>query len=74
MNIYKIRLNEGWAEEEFNLFTSLTEKQIASVVEPMMSDDEVYEIWDYISNLGRKYPNATIVSDGDFEILTFNNK
>jgi hypothetical protein len=40
----------------------------------MTCNDELYELQDYLSALASKYPNATIQSDDDFELLIFNNK
>jgi hypothetical protein len=37
----------------------------------MTCNDELYELEDYLSALASKYPNATIKSDDDFEVLTF---
>jgi hypothetical protein len=40
-------------------------------METMICNDELYELEDYLSALMKKYPNATIQSDDDFEVLTF---
>jgi hypothetical protein len=40
-------------------------------MDSMTCDDELYELQDYISALASKYPNATVQTDEDFEILTF---
>jgi len=41
------------------------------VIETMICNDELYELEDYLSALIKKYPNAIIQSDDDFEVLTF---
>tara|TARA_R110000868_G_scaffold311829_1_gene572787 strand:+ start:324 stop:542 length:219 start_codon:yes stop_codon:yes gene_type:complete len=71
MNIYKLIIDDCYLNAECTLFTSLTPNQIESVMESMTCDDELYELQDYISALASKYPNATVQTDEDFEILTF---
>lgn len=71
MNIYKLKIDDCYLLAECTLFTSLTARQIESVMETMICNDELYELEDYLSALARKYPNATIQSDDDFETLTF---
>lgn len=71
MNIYKLKIDDCYLDAECTLFTSLTARQIESVIETMICNDELYELEDYLSALMRKYPNATIQSDDDFEVLTF---
>lgn len=71
MNIYKLKIDDCYLDAECTLFTSLTPRQIESVIETMICNDELYELEDYLSALIKKYPNATIQSDDDFEVLTF---
>lgn len=71
MNIYKLKIDDCYLDAECTLFTSLTPRQIESVMETMICNDELYELEDYLSALAKKYPNATIQSDDDFEVLTF---
>jgi hypothetical protein len=67
MNIFKIRTS-SWDEEDFILATSLTEKQIRSVIQPMVDDERenefVFTNEDYVNILKDAYPKAVILSDG----------
>jgi hypothetical protein len=74
MNIYKLVIDDCYLNAECSLFTSLTPRQIESVIESMTCNDELYELQDYLSALAKKYPNATLQTDEDFELLIFNNK
>lgn len=74
MNIYKLVIDDCYLDAECTLFTSLTPKQIESVIDSMSCNDELYELQDYISAISKKYPNATVQTDEDFEVLTFNYK
>jgi len=74
MNIYKLIIDDCYLMAECTLFTSLKASQIESVIDSMTCDDELYQLEDYLSALASKYPNATIQTDADFELLIFNNR
>lgn len=75
MNIFRIRTS-SWDEESFILATQLTEKQIRSVIQPMVEEerenDFVYVNGDYVHALKDAYPKSVILTDnGDTEEIVF---
>lgn len=66
MNIFRIRTS-AWSEEDFTLFTQLSEHQVRSVIQPMVEEeraqDFVYSNEEYVSALFNKYPKAVILTD-----------
>ena len=68
MNIF--RINTGsWDEEEFILATQLSEKQIRSVIQPMVDEarkeDFVFTTEDYVNVLRDAYPKSVILTDNE---------
>ena len=75
MNIFKIRTS-SWDEESFILATQLSEKQIRSVIQPMVEEeragDFVYVNEEYVQALRDAYPKSVILTDnGDTEEIVF---
>lgn len=75
MNLFKIMTGQ-WDEEEFIIATQLSEKQIRSVIQPMIDDaregDFVLNTEDYVQALRDAYPKSVILADnGDTEEITF---
>lgn len=64
MNIFKLKISE-W--DEVTLFTQLSEKQVRSVIQPMIDEarenEFVYTIEDCVSFLRDTYPKSVIMSD-----------
>lgn len=75
MNIFKIKTS-AWEEETFILATQLSEKQIRSIIQPMVDEerdgDFIFSNDDYVQALRDAYPKSVILSDnGDTEEITF---
>jgi hypothetical protein len=75
MNIFRIRTS-AWREEDFILATQLTEKQIRSVIQPMVDDERndgiTFSNDDYIQVLRDAYPKSVILTDNeDTEEIVF---
>lgn len=74
MNIYKISMSVG-EEEAFTLLTTLTEKQIRPVVQPLVDrereEDEFIYSEEYLEALRDAYPRETITMYPFIEILNF---
>lgn len=75
MNIFKIKTS-AWEEESFILATQLSEKQIRSVIQPMVDEerdgDFVFSNDDYVQVLRDAYPKSVILTDnGDTEEIVF---
>lgn len=66
MNIFKIKISD-WDEFNFILATQLSEKQIRSVIQPMVDEsreeDFVFTPDDYVNVLKDAYPKAVILTD-----------
>lgn len=66
MNIFKISTS-NWDDEDFILFTSLNEKQVRQVIQPMVDEerqeDFVFTNEDYVNILRDAYPKAVILTD-----------
>jgi hypothetical protein len=75
MNIFKIKTS-AWADEDFILATQLSEKQIRSVIQPMVDeereDDFIFSNDDYVQVLRDAYPKSVILTDnGDTQEIVF---
>lgn len=75
MNIFKIKAS-SWEEDDFILATQLTEKQVRSVIQPMVDEeresDFVFNNADYLQCLRDAYPKSVILSDlEDLDSLIF---
>ena len=75
MNIFRIRTS-AWDIESFILATQLSEKQIRSVIQPMVDDERkegfVFSNDDYVQVLRDAYPKSVILTDnGDTEEIIF---
>ncbi len=75
MNIFKIKTS-SWEEESFTLVTQLNEKQIRSIIPPMVDEeregDFVFSNDDYVQVLRDAYPKSLILTDnGDTEEIIF---
>jgi hypothetical protein len=75
MNIYKI-ITSRWDEEGFILATQLNDKQIRSVINPMVEEeregDFIFTNEDYIERLRDAYPKSVILTDvGGIDVITF---
>jgi hypothetical protein len=68
MNIFRI-VTSNWDEEEFILATQLSEKQIRSVIQPMVDEarkeDFVFTTEDYVNILRDAYPKSVILTDNE---------
>ena len=75
MKIFKIKTS-AWDEESFILATQLSEKQIRSVIQPMVDEerdgDFVFNNDDYVQALKDSYPKSVILTDnGEAEEIIF---
>ena len=75
MNIFKIKTSAR-DEESFILATQLSEKQIRSVIQPMVDEerdgDFVFSNDDYVQVLRDAYPKSVILTDnGDTQEIIF---
>jgi hypothetical protein len=75
MNIFRIKTS-AWDEESFILGTQLNEKQIRSVIQPMIDEeresDFVFSNDDYVQALREAYPKSVILTDnGDTDEIIF---
>ena len=75
MNIFRIKTS-AWEEESFILATQLSEKQVRSIIQPMVDEeregDFMFHNDDYIQALKDAYPKSVILSDnGDTEEIVF---
>lgn len=75
MNIFKIKTS-AWEEESFILATQLSEKQIRSIIQPMVDEerdgDFVFSNDDYVQVLRDAYPKSVILTDnGDTQEIVF---
>ncbi len=68
MNLFKIKTS-SWDEEDFILATQLSEKQVRSVIQPMVDEeresDFVFTNADYIQCLRDAYPKSVILTNLD---------
>lgn len=68
MNIFKIRTSQ-WDVDSFILATQLSEKQVRSVIQPMVDDeregDFTFSNEDYVNVLRDAYPKSVILTDLD---------
>ena len=74
MNIFKISMSVG-EDEAFTLLTTLTEKQIRPVIQPLVDrereeDDFIYSE-EYLEALRDAYPRETITMSPFIETLNF---
>lgn len=74
MQIFKINTtNEMY--HDFYLMTSLDEKQIKKIIQPMVDYERENEIFydndDYVFELQNAYPKATIEMYQDFDVISF---
>lgn len=74
MRLFKIKTT-GWQCEDFLVATSLDEKQVRSVIQPLVEDEHDNEILysnaDYVEALRTRYPKAIVIPEGDEENLEF---
>ena len=74
MKLFKIKPTR-WAVEEFFVATSLDERQVRSVIQPLIEDEQDNEILysnsDYVEALKTRYPKAIVIPDWDAESLDF---
>jgi hypothetical protein len=75
MNIFRIKTS-AWDEESFILATQLSEKQVRSVIQPMVDEeresDFVFSNDDYVQALRGAYPKSVILTDnGDTDEIVF---
>ena len=75
MNIFRIKTS-AWDEESFILATQLNEKQVRSVIQPMVDAEReaefVYSNDDYVQALRDAYPKSVILTDnGDTDEINF---
>jgi len=74
INAFRINTS-AWEEEDFYILTSLTEEEVKSVMEPMVSSERVndflYENDEYLNELKKRFPNDKIDMYNEFETLTF---
>ena len=75
MNIFRIKTS-AWDEESFILATQLNEKQVRSVIQPMVDEerdsDFVFSNDDYVQALRDAYPKSVILTDnGDTDEIVF---
>ena len=74
MNIFKISMSVG-EEEAFTLLTTLTEKQIRPVIQPLVDrereEDEFIYSEEYLEALRDAYPRETITMYAFIETLNF---
>lgn len=75
MNLFNIMTGQ-WDEENFIIATQLSEKQVRSVIQPMIDDardgDFVYNPEDYVQVLRDAYPKSVILSEyGDIQEIVF---
>lgn len=74
MNLFKIKTT-GWTNEDFSIATSLDEKQVRSVIQPLINDEQdneiMYENSDYVEALKTRYPKAIIIPEWDDCSLDF---
>jgi len=73
MNIYRIN-STAFSEEDFHLMTTLTRKQISSVIRPIVNrerkSDVFYDNEMLVSALKRRYPEHVIEMYVEFETIT----
>lgn len=76
MKLFKIKTT-GWGDEDFIIATSLDEKQVRSVIQPLVEDEHDNEILysnsDYVEALRTRYPKAVVIPEGDEETLEFSH-
>ena len=74
INAFRINTS-AWEEEDFYILTSLTEDEVKSVMEPMVSSERVndflYDNDEYIIELKKRFPKDKIEMYNEFETLTF---
>ena len=79
--VEKIRIVEvsqnSWAEENLTLLTTLTDKQITIVLDPLLEEERandsgevIYDNDTMVQILSDKYPNDILLSYGKFDYLT----
>jgi hypothetical protein len=60
MNVFKIKVGIGWDDDSFTIYTQLSEKQVRSVIEPMVEEQNMrecdYSDEDYIQAIVDRYP------------------
>ena len=68
MNIFKVKTSV-WGEEDFILATQLSEKQIRSIIQPMIEEEQESDFeftnGDYLERLREAYPKSVILTDLD---------
>jgi hypothetical protein len=73
MNTFEINTS-AWSEENFTIVTDLTKEQIIQVIAGMVhherKSDTLYENEDYINELKKQFPKATIIFSNP-ELLVF---
>jgi hypothetical protein len=74
MQVFKINTtNEMY--HDFYLMTTLDEKQIKKIIQPMVDYERENEIFydndDYVFELQNAYPKATIEMYQDFDVISF---
>ena len=74
INAFRINTS-AWEEEDFYILTSLTEDEVKSVMEPMVSSERVndflYDNDEYIIEFKKRFPKDKIEMYNEFETLTF---
>ena len=74
INAFRINTS-AWEEEDFYILTSLTEEEVKSVMEPMVSSERVndflYDNHEYLDELKKRFPKDKIDMYNEFETLTF---
>lgn len=75
MNIFKIKTT-AWEEDSFILITQLSEKQVKSIIQPMVDEarenDFVFTTDDYVRTLRDAYNKSVIITyDDEYQEVTF---
>lgn len=74
MNIFTIRTS-AWSEEDFILATQLSEKQVRSIIQPMVDEeregDFTFSNSDYVQVLKDAYPKSVVLAIEDSTIIEF---
>jgi hypothetical protein len=74
MNVFRISTS-AWDEEDFYVLTTLDEKQITSVIQPMVEyereNDILYDNEDYVLCLQQRYKRAKVTMHQYIELIEF---
>lgn len=74
MTVFKINTTQ-WDEDSFLIMTSLDEKRVRKIIEPIIDfereNDLPSNFENYLSALGSAYPKAVILTENDFETINF---